>query len=134
MSSTKAGKGRQLMASIALPLVIGLFPACALAASDAEIEVLRQEIMDLRARVEKLEGDVSTGVAVNPAKVVQPVDGGWRVPGNWDLLVKGMDQRRVTEILGEAEDTRAIHKFDIWEYGAGQAKFYLGRLKSWRKP
>lgn len=121
-------------AVVAFYLATVLAPAGALAADDAAIEALRKEIADLRERVQKLEGEISEGVAVNPAKVVQPVEGGWRAEQNWSLLMKGMDRYQVAEILGEAEDTRRISKFDIWEYGKGQVKFYLGRLKSWQKP
>lgn len=120
------------MAMICMALILG--PANTWAASDAQIEALQKEVADLRARVERLEGDVATGVAVNPAHKVQPVDGGWHSDHNWALLSGGMEKSRVEEILGAAEDTRKIGKFDLWQYGQGVVKFYMGRVSSWRKP
>lgn len=111
-----------------------LTPVHAGGASDADIEALRQEVSALRARVQRLEGEIASGVAVNPARKVQPVAGGWRASQNWKLLAKGMQESRVVEILGEPDDTRRIGKFEVWTFGTGQAKFYLGRLKSWRQP
>lgn len=111
-----------------------LAPVSGFAADEAAIEALRKEIADLRARVERLEGDVASGVPVNPARVIQPAEGGWRTAGNWDLLAKGMGDDRVVEILGEAERVRAVGKYEFWHYGSGVVRFYLGRLKSWDRP
>jgi len=134
MSLPRTRQSRPAVAIALVCMAVALVPSGTLAADDATIEALRKEIAELRLRVQRLENEVSSGVAVNPARVVQPVEGGWHAAQNWDLLVKGMERQRVTEILGEAEDTRKINKFDIWQYGTGQAKFYLGRLTSWRKP
>jgi len=117
-----------------LCLGAALAPACTLAADDADITALRQEVAELRARVARLEADVASGVAVNPARQAQPVKGGWQAAQNWGLLSKGMDKSRVEEILGEAQHTRSISKFDIWRYGKGEVRFYLGRVSSWHKP
>jgi len=126
--------GRHALVIALCGATIALAPAAASAADDAAINALRQEIADLRARVERLETDIKSGVAINPARVIQPVEGGWRAPRNWDLLTAGMSPDGVTEILGEAERVRVVSKFEFWQYGKGQVKFYLGRLKSWDKP
>lgn len=115
-------------------MVAGAAPASILAADDAAIEALRQEIEDLRQRVQRLEGKFASAEAAKPAHVAKPVEGGWRVERNWNLLVAGMERSGVVEILGEPENTRRVGKFDFWEYGKGEVKLYLGRLKSWRKP
>ena len=134
MSLSESIQGQHFFAIAVLCVATAMAPVSALAADDAVIETLRKEIADLRLRVQRLETEVSSGVAVNPARVAPPVDGGWHAEHNWDLLVKGMERSRVAEILGEAENTRRISKFDIWQYGAGQVKFYLGRVSSWQKP
>lgn len=115
-------------------LAIALSPVSGFAASDADIEALRKEIADLRARVERLEGDVASGVAVNPARKVEPMAGGWKNDHNWQLVAKGMTKSQVEEILGAAEDSRRIGKFEIWEYGKGKVTLYMGRVKSWEQP
>lgn len=112
-----------------------LLPAAAAADLSAEVELLRQQVRDLQARVEQLEGRVQQGLPVNRALEVQPVAGGWREEFNWSLLDDGMQTSRVSEILGEPERTRSVSKFDYWHYGDdGLLRFYLGRLKSWEVP
>lgn len=112
-----------------------LLPATAAADLSAEVELLRQQVRDLQARVEQLEGRVQQGLPVNRALEVQPVAGGWREEFNWSLLDDGMQTSRVSEILGEPERTRSVSKFDYWHYGDdGLLRFYLGRLKSWEVP
>jgi hypothetical protein len=106
----------------------------ATAADGSDIQALRAEIADLRARVEHLEKEISSGVAVNPARVVKPLPGGWKNEKNWKLLAKGMERERVEEILGEPDGARNVSKFEYWDYGQGKATFYLGRLKSWDRP
>lgn len=117
-----------------LAILLSLAPLTASAAADPGIEALRAEIDALRARVEKLEKEIDTGVAINPAKVVQPLPGGWHNEKNWKLLAYGMDRDRVETLLGEPDAARNVSKFEYWEYGEGRATFYLGRLKSWSKP
>ncbi len=112
-----------------------MLPAAAAADLSAEVELLRQQVRDLQARVEQLEGRVQQGLPVNRALEVQPVAGGWREEFNWSLLDDGMQTSRVSEILGEPERTRSVSKFDYWHYGDdGLLRFYLGRLKSWEVP
>lgn len=118
----------------ALAIVLWSATFTATAAEGGDIEALRAEIADLRARVEHLEKEVSTGVAINPARVVKPLPGGWNNDKNWKLLARGMQRERVQEILGEPDRTRNVSKFEYWEYGQGKATFYLGRLKSWDRP
>ena len=120
----------------ALALLSCLWLSTAVAADlSAEVEVLRQQVRDLQARVERLEGQVQQGLPVNRALEVQPVAGGWREQLNWSLLDRGMETSRVSEILGEPERKRSVSKFDYWHYGDdGLLRFYLNRLKSWEVP
>ena len=126
----RVGKG-------AAVLLLGwlLAPAAATADLSAEVELLRQQVSDLQARVEQLEGRVQQGLPVNRALEVQPLACGWREEFNWSLLDGGMHTSRVSEILGEPERTRSVSKFDYWHYGEdGLLRFYLDRLKSWEVP
>jgi hypothetical protein len=100
------------------------------ASSDAEIEALRAELNELRARVERLEKDVEDGIAINPARKVKPQPGGASNPKNWKLLAKDMEPERVIEILGQPERTKSVKKHEIWYYPNGKTSFYLNRLKS----
>lgn len=112
-----------------------LVPGSAAADLSAEVELLRQQLGELQARVEQLEGRVQQGLPVNRALEVQPVEGGWRQEFNWSLLDRGMQTSRVSEILGEPGRKRSVSKFDYWHYGDdGLLRFYLGRLKSWEVP
>ncbi|MCB1772968.1 MAG: hypothetical protein KDI88_05090 [Gammaproteobacteria bacterium] len=105
------------------------------AAADPEIEALKQQLLDLQQRVEKLEaGLATTDAAVEAVKPPEVVPGGWRKQANWRVLDKGMETHRVEEILGAADSTRRVGKFEYWEYGNGLLRFYLGRLKSWEIP
>lgn len=112
-------------------LAAGL-PATTQAAGTAEIDALKSELAALRQRVEKLEQELSLGVPVNPAREVEAKPGGAKTPDNWQLLAKGMEKYRVTEILGEPAETKTISKFEIWEYPQGRVRFYLGRLKRYQ--
>lgn len=115
----------------------GLMPAVS-AAEDAPqgrgLGDLEQRLEALQRRVERLEEQVAKGVPVDRARTVQPVPGGWRKAANWRLLVAGMSDYEVVEILGEPEAERTVRKFEFWTYADGEAKFYLRRLKSWRVP
>lgn len=118
-----------------------LFPTSATSDATAEplavqqeMETLKQQIRDLRARVERLEESVAKGLPVNPARTVQPVPGGWRKSSNWDLLVEGMQKDDVEKILGEPQRRNKVNKFEFWIYGEGKARIYFGRLKSWQIP
>ena len=113
-----------------------LFSGAALAApsQSAEIEVLKQQVLDLQKRVERLEGEIEQGVPVNPGRVVEPEPGGWRTAGNWDLLAKGLPYYEIIRILGEPESTKRVKKFEYWYYGDGKLRLYLRRLKSWEVP
>ena len=113
-----------------------LFSGAALAApsQSAEIEALKQQVLDLQKRVERLEGEIEQGVPVNPARVVEPDPGGWRTAGNWDLLAKGLPYYEIIRILGEPESTKRVKKFEYWYYGDGKLRLYLRRLKSWEVP
>lgn len=134
MAISRSRLRSQATALVLCTAAVALAPAGSSAADEAALNALRGEIADLRARVERLEGELASGVAVNPARVVQPVEGGWNAPSNWELLTRGMEPDRVTEILGEAERVRVVHKHEFWYYGNGVARFYLGRLKSWDRP
>ena len=124
----------QATALMLCAVTIALSPTAGSAADEAALNALRQEIADLRARVERLEGELAAGVPVNPARVVQPVEGGWHAPQNWALLTEGMMPDRVIEVLGEADRVRVINKYEYWHYGDGVVRFYLGRLRSWDAP
>jgi hypothetical protein len=116
--------------------IIGV-PLCATAdpsAQQQEIESLRQQLHELQARVERLEGNMAAGVPVNPALKVQPVPGGWRKAVNWSLLSKDLTDYEVLEILGEPMNRKTVKKFEFWEYGDGKASLYMRRLKSWELP
>lgn len=126
--------GRHAMACALCAMTVLLTPAGSAVADEAAIDALRQELAELRERVNRLEAEIATGVAANPAKVVQPVEGGWRAPSNWDLLTPGMEPYRVTEMLGEADRVRVVKKYEFWHYGDGVVRFYLGRVKSWDRP
>ena len=104
------------------------------AAMAGEIEFLKEQIRDLQARVDKLEGKVQQGIPVNVALKVEPVPGGWRKESNWKLLNEGMMNQRVVEILGEPQDRKTVNKFEYWYYGDGMVGLYLRRLKSWKLP
>jgi hypothetical protein len=118
-----------------LVLAASLLVSAHVAAADPEIEALRQQVLELQQRVEKLEAGLATTdaavVAVQPPKVVP---GGWRKQANWRVLDKGMEEHRVEEILGAPESTRRANKFEYWSYGNGLLRFYFGRLKSWEIP
>jgi hypothetical protein len=115
---------------VALALLASAPPAAFSASPDAEIEALRAELAALRVRVERLEKDVDEGVAINPARKVQPQPGGADNPKNWKLLAKGMEADRVVEILGTPGKTKSVKKHEIWYYPNGKTTFYLRRLKS----
>ncbi|MCG6967114.1 MAG: hypothetical protein LJE59_11445 [Chromatiaceae bacterium] len=100
----------------------------------AAIEALQQQIRDLQVRVDRLEGKVQQGLPVNAAQTVQPIPGGWRKAANWSLLIKGMTDGEVIDILGEPQQQRSANKFEFWEYGDGMARLYMRRLKSWDIP
>lgn len=134
MAISRSRLRSQATALVLCAVTVALVPTGSSAADEAALNALREEIADLRARVERLEGELASGVAVNPARVVQPVEGGWHAPRNWELLTRGMEPNRVTEILGDAERVRVVHKYEFWYYGEGVARFYLGRLKSWDRP
>ncbi len=121
--------------NIFLPLALSVFLTPASVASEsAELQALRAEIADLRARVERLEKDLNDGIAINPARKVKPQPGGWKNAKNWKLLAKGMDGDRVEEILGAPQRKKTISKHVLWYYGDGKVTFYLRRLKSFDKP
>ena len=101
---------------------------------DTEIELLRQQILDLQKRVERLEGKVEQGVPVSMARKVEPVPGGWRKAHNWNLLEAGMSDYKIIEILGEPDRQKTVKKFDFWYYGDGKLSVYMRRLKSWDLP
>lgn len=123
----------------ALLLLVGGIASTGLAAADtpterATIEAMQQQIRDLQARVDRLEGKIEQGVPVNPAQTVQPIPGGWRKAANWRLLVRGMTTDDVIDVLGEPQKQRSAGKFEFWEYGDGIARLYMNRLKSWDIP
>lgn len=118
---------------LACCVAAALSPVGALA-SDADIQALRQEVAELRARVEKLEGQLAEGVPVNLGRKVQPVAGGWHKTHNWNLLTKGMERNELIRTLGEPESVRKVGKFEYCYYGAGKVVLYLGRVSSWEKP
>jgi hypothetical protein len=122
---------RKILLSFALSV---LLVAPSVAGEAAELQALRAEIADLRERVESLEKDLRDGVAINPARQVNPRPGGWKNPKNWRLLAKGMMGERVEEILGAPQDTKTIKNHEIWYYGDGKVTFYLRRLKSFDEP
>lgn len=103
-------------------------------ASAPDIAGLQRQIDALNERVQHLEQELSMGVAINPARKVQPQPGGWRTPENWKLLAAGMEVAEVLRILGEPERTKTISKFEIWYYGDGLVRLYLNRLKSFEAP
>ena len=118
-----------------LALLSATLPLAAAAASpEAEIELLKRQVLDLQERVKRLEGEVAEGVPVNVAREVQPVPGGWRKSHNWTLLDEGMTAFRVKEILGEPDRERSVKKFDFWYYGDAKVSLYLRRLNSWDVP
>lgn len=122
-------------AAVVALLSAWLVPGAAVADLSAEVELLRQQMRDLQARVEQLEGRVQQGLPVNRALDVQPVEGGWRQAFNWSLLERGMEPSRVSQVLGEPARRRSVSKFDYWHYGEdGLLRFYLNRLKSWEVP
>lgn len=101
---------------------------------DTEIELLRQQILDLQKRVERLEGEVEQGVPSSAAQALQPLAGGWRKAHNWKVLAEGMTAYRVKEVLGEPERQKTVKNFEFWYYGDGKVRLYLRRLKSWDLP
>lgn len=126
---------RRVSFASCLVLVASLFVSMQVAAADPEIEALKQQLLNLQQRVEKLEaGLASTDAAVDAVQPPKVVPGGWRKQANWRVLDKGMETHRVEEILGEAESTRKVNKFEYWSYGNGLLRFYFGRLKSWEIP
>lgn len=104
-------------------------------ADQSELEALRERIVELEARVQRLESELaSTDAALEAAKPPEVMPGGWRRQANWRVLEKGMEGFRVKEILGEPDNTRRARKFEYYEYGNGLVRFYLGRVKSWEVP
>jgi hypothetical protein len=131
-SVSNPGTGFALLLSL---LVFISFPLPVQAhEGDAEVELLRQQILDLQKRVERLEGEVEQGVSPNVAQELQQVAGGWRKAHNWKLLAEGMTPYRVKEVLGEPERQKTVKKFEFWYYGDGKVRLYLRRLKSWDVP
>jgi hypothetical protein len=100
----------------------------------SEIELLRQQVEDLQARVSRLEDEIEQGMPVNVARSVEPVPGGWRKMTNWKRLAGGMDGHTVTRFLGEPDRKKTVKKFEFWYYGDGKASLYLGRLSDWDIP
>ena len=116
----------------AAPLVLLLCGSAPVVAADAgDIEALRQQLVELQARVAALEarlGDVAVVVAADP------VPGGWHKAVNWSLLESGMEAHRVVEILGEPDSRKRVSKFEFWTYGDSKMSLYMGRLKKWEIP
>ena len=124
-----------LASKLLLPCALSILLApAAIASESTELQALQAEVAELRARVERLERDLTDGIAINPARKVQPQPGGWNNPKNWKLLAKGMEGERVEEILGAPQRTKTIKKHVLWYYGDGKITFYLRRLKSFEKP
>ena len=122
--------GRSALLWLLLSLSV---PVCA-HEHNAEIDSLRQQILDLQKRVERLEGQVEQGVPSQAAQELQPVAGGWRKAHNWKVLAEGMTPYRVREVLGDPERQKTVKKFEFWYYGDGKVRLYLRRLKSWDLP
>jgi len=126
---SRAGPALLLMLLTVAPLQV----AADESPPNREIEVLKEQIRDLQARVERLEQQTRQGAKADQATPV-PVPGGWRKAANWRLLTKGMTDYQVKEILGEPDADKTVKKFEFWEYGDGRARLYLRRLKSWDIP
>lgn len=117
--------------SVAWLLSIGLgLGAVAQAEPAADIQVLQQQVKDLQARVSLLEKKMFRQQVGGEGAELTPKPGGWKVGYNWQLMRSGLDRHQVRERLGEPENSHAVGKFTIWEYGDGQVKFYLGRVSS----
>lgn len=101
---------------------------------EAEIEALRQQLNDLRQRVERLEEGRSSSLSFSTEPEVEPVPGGWRKAHNWELLKEGMTAYQVKAILGEPERQKTVKKFQFLYYGDGKVTVYLRRAKSWQRP
>ncbi len=127
----KAWTGVVLFALLALRS----WTACAAGPGEhPEIELLKQQILDLQQRVEHLEGRLQQGGAESVERDLEPVTGGWRKAHNWGLLSEGMTAYRVQEVLGEPDQRKTVNKFEFWYYGDGKVRLYLRRLKNWDVP
>jgi len=120
-------------------LLLSLLLAVTASAADgspqaSEIELLKQQVLELQQRVERLEGEVGQGVPVHMTRKVEPVPGGWRKVHNWKLLAPGLTDYRVKEILGEPDRQKKVNKYGFWYYGDGKVSVYMRRLKSWDTP
>jgi len=97
-----------LASKLLLPCALSILLApAAIASESTELQALQAEVAELRARVERLERDLTDGIAINPA---------------------------LEEILGAPQRTKTIKKHVLWYYGDGKVTFYLRRLKSFEKP
>jgi len=126
----------RVAAALLLPLLFSV--PSALAADETqqagEIELLKQQLRDLQARVERLENRRETVFSFDTAPEVEPVPGGWRKVQNWGLLREGMTSYQVRAVLGAPDRQKTVKKFEFWYYGDGKATVYLDRLKDWEMP
>jgi hypothetical protein len=120
----------------AWPIVLAFVSLPLAAAESTELERLRDRVVELETRVERLEaGLADTDATLEANKPPEPVPGGWRKAANWRVLEKGMEGWRVREILGAPDRSRQVSKFEYYSYGdEGLVRFYLGRVKSWDLP
>jgi hypothetical protein len=84
--------------------MVGLFALFAIFsqpvyAQDAELLRLRQEISELEAKIEELEGLLNECIASREKGIADQY--GWQNKMNWRKLEMGMPQAKVRAILGE---------------------------------
>ena len=95
------------------------------------INILEQEIQDLKTRVLKLESMLEQK---SVESVIKLSDDGWKSLMNWRKLVSGMSKAEVREILGEPMRIDGGN-FATWYYeNYGQVNFYEERLDRWSEP
>lgn len=111
-----------------LPLLVALG---AFANDSDRLDLLEQEIRDLKIRILKLESTLSNP---SPAETLPAAGEGWRSVANWRKLKTGMGPGEVRKILGEPNrlDGGTVA---TWRYqNGGKITFISDKAHSWEEP
>ena len=101
-------------------------------ASDTDrLDLLENEIKDLKARISSLEKDGQNKSAT--AKHTASGDG-WKNLANWRTLKRGLSYQEIRSLLGEPIRVDG-GSFTRWLYqNRGYVEFYEDKVYSWQEP
>ena len=114
----------------ALVLVLMPIPSRSAVSDSDRINLLENEIRDLKIRISKLEGQPG----LTKSKRVAPSGNGWRSIDNWRRLSTKMSPDEVKAILGEPTRING-GSVAIWYYpNGGTVTFIDEGIYSWTEP